>query len=326
MIETYCWADTYATQFYKTGGQSRFLEARFLHACDTIAKVIRKRMFPVIEKQVERVDRAVIQICNDKATIVNTIIEDPRTSVEKASDDIRQFALRQLEEAGDIDVAHRLATVWKMEYVYDEEVLKAALAARREKYLQWEELFPAICVPELLATPAALIKAFSNFRQTDAVLGFDVEWGDEHQGAALLQMGDSKTVILVDIPALSKHAEGANALEQTVGRLFASSNCVVVGFGCRQDLSKLRSSPCARDNHWLGATNAVIDLQALVANIEPSLGRLGLSRCCEHYLGKPLDKSEQVKHRVDDRIRAMLDVVLDSTNLLFLILCIRYAL
>jgi len=183
MIETYCWADTYATQFYKTGGQSRFLEARFLHACDTIAKVIRKRMFPVIEKQVERVDRAVIQICNDKATIVNTIIEDPRTSVEKASDDIRQFALRQLEEAGDIDVAHRLATVWKMEYVYDEEVLKAALAARREKYLQWEELFPAICVPELLATPAALIKAFSNFRQTEAVLGFDVEWGDEHQGA-----------------------------------------------------------------------------------------------------------------------------------------------
>ena len=49
VARNYRLADTYATQFFEVGGRSRFLNARFLHACDTIAKVIKKRALPVIE-------------------------------------------------------------------------------------------------------------------------------------------------------------------------------------------------------------------------------------------------------------------------------------
>lgn len=289
-------ADTYATQFFEVGGRARFLDARFLHACDTIAKVIRKRALPVIERQVGRVDKAVAQVVgcamldDDSPDAVDGTGAGISVATASHGHDIRNFALRQLEENGDIDSAQRLAKIWNMEYTYDEEALKAAVAARREKYLQWDEVLPGSGSPELTSTPEALVKAFSELGQCGGVYGFDVEWGDDHAGAALLQIGTSKAVILVDIPALSMTVEGAGALELTVGSLFASSECVVVGFGCRQDLSKLRSSPCARNNHWFGETTAVLDLQVLVGK---TLGQRGLSRCCEHYLLKPLDKSEQ---------------------------------
>jgi ribonuclease D len=87
--------------------------------------------------------------------------------------------------------------------------------------------------------------------------------------------------------------DGANALEQTVARLFASPSSTLVGFSCRQDLSRLRSSPCARAVHWFGKTDAVVDLQLVVTAKDPKLSKLGLSRVCHSYLGKPLDKAEQ---------------------------------
>ena len=74
------------------------------------------------------------------------------------------------------------------------------------------------------------------------------------------------------------------------GRLFASSDAVVAGFACRQDLSQLRLTPCPRKHHWFSSTTAVIDLKDYVAD---PCAKVGLSRCCEFYLGKPLDKSEQ---------------------------------
>jgi hypothetical protein len=283
-------ADTYATQFFEVGGHSRCLNARFLHACDTIVKVIRKGALPVIEKQVERVDKAVIKVAGCAMLCDSSdAVDGAGTSVATASHDIRNFALRQLEENGDIDSAHRLAKIWNMEYSFDEEALKVAVAARRKKYLQWDEVLPENGFPQLTSTPEALVKAFSELGQHGDVYGFDVEWGDD-AGAALLQIGTSKGVVLVDIPALSMTVEGADALERTVGSLFASSKCVVIGFSCRQDLSRLRSSPCARNNHWFGETSAVLDLQVLVGK---PLSQRGLSMCCEHYLLKPLDKSEQ---------------------------------
>jgi 3'-5' exonuclease len=293
---SYRQADTFATRFVEVGGQSRLLDARFLHACDTIAKVIRKRALPVIERQVERVDKAVAQVagCDLVEDSSSDAVDGAGTSVATASSDIRNFALRQLEENGDMDAAHRLATIWNMEYACDEEAMKAAVAARRKKYLQWNDLLPELPVPELLSTPESLVKAFVKLGQHIAY-GFDVEWGDDCTGASLLQIGTRNAVVLVDIPALSMTLEGSDALEQTVGNLFASFSCAVVGFGCRHDLSRLRSSPCARANHWLGETRAVLDLQALAdkAFADTSLGHVGLSRCCEHFLLKPLDKAEQ---------------------------------
>ena len=277
---------------------------------------------PVIEKQVERIDKSVQKVLLDvgpnppESTWGVPMLADPQTTVETASKDIRDFALRQLEENGDVDNAHRLASLWEMEYVYDEEALQRARAARRAKYLQWDQVFcDGQAVPYLLSTPEAIRTAYAEMMRHPNdhgnVFGFDVEWGDDGPGAALLQIASSNFVMLIDIPALSQTAEGVKAMKETIGRLFAASDddksAVVVGFCCRQDLVRLKASPCVtvagdktqQQQHWLTNVSAVIDLQAVIDQMDrengiPCVKRgLGLSRCCERFLGKPLDKSEQ---------------------------------
>jgi hypothetical protein len=104
-----------------------------------------------------------------------------------------------LEEATEVDAAHRLAALWGMDYVYDEEAVLKAMEARRKLYLQLDDVLPGKS-PALISTPT---------------------------------------------------------------------------------------------EHWLCRTRAVVDAQKLVAVDEPKLKHLGLARVCQHYFGKPLDKSEQ---------------------------------
>jgi hypothetical protein len=274
-------ADKLATKFYECGGKVHYLEARYLHACDTVAKVIRKGAIPVIERQVERVDSAVIRVVKDGIV--------PSSS---AGDEIRDFAMRQLEEVGDIQAAHRLAGEWGLDYVHDEEALKVAALARKEKYLQWEDVLSG-SPPDLLSSADALVSAFEIMVKDQSRFGFDVEWSEDSAGAEILQVSTCHIAILIDLPALSKTPEGTQALTQTLGSLFADSSKVVVGFGCKQDLSKLRSTRCEGGKHWLSGTNAVVDAQPLAEQKEESKRTIGLSRVCEKYLGKPLDKSEQ---------------------------------
>ena len=330
--KNYRQADTYATKFYSFGGKYRYLEARYLHACSTITKVIQKGAIPIIDKQVDRVDKAVNTIRDDAAASSSASLINP----ESACDDIRNFALQQLQESGNADAAHRLAGLWGMDYFYDEEAVLAAAKARREKYLQWEDLVPG-SPPDLISSPGVLISAITDFCDGETkrgnasdvgesdklhgTYGFDVEWNENDAGADLLQLASAKGVLLLDIPALSATPEGVDALRKTVGRLFAS--CTMVGFSCRQDIAKLRSSRTCyhkrkepeseQTMHWFSTCHDVVDLQALVSEADASLGRLGLSRVCERYLGKPLDKSEQCSYwnarplSLNQRIYAALD-------------------
>jgi hypothetical protein len=300
-------ADTIATNLYQEGGKSRYIEARFHHACDTIAKVIAKRQLPIIERQVDRVDRAVakVKVVESSGNVTTTIdssrdntpSEDTTTAMmSEASQEIRQFALRRLEEATEVDAAHRLASLWGMDYVYDEQAVLKAMEARRKRYLQLDDVLPGSSSPELISTPAELRDAFHQFRDAPheyGPFGLDAEWEEDTKGAAVLQLANAKQVLLLDIPALSATEEGTSALEDTVGTLLDCAKSVVVGFACRQDLSRLRGSPCAKTEHWLCGTRAVVDAQKLVAGDEPKLKHLGLARVCHHYFGKPLDKSEQ---------------------------------
>eukprot|EP00536_Pseudo-nitzschia_multiseries_P009459 jgi/Psemu1/242146/estExt_Genewise1.C_2640011 len=123
--------------------------------------------------------------------------------------------------------------------------------------------------------------------------------------------GHSETVLLVDVPALSSTNDGVNALRKTVGEILDNPEWTVTGFSCRQDLSRLRSTPCVQprqqkeeprqalqdenpqEQHWISGASSVVDVQVLVGKAEPALRTTGLSRACEHFLGKPLDKSEQ---------------------------------
>ena len=60
-------------------------------------------------------------------------------------------------------------------------------------------------------------------------------------------------------------------------------------------------SPCVQikqetgqqQQHWMSTTSAVVDVQPLIGTAEDSLRKTGLSRACEHFLGKALDKAEQ---------------------------------
>ena len=311
-------ADAMATSMYNMGGRSRYVEARYFHACDTIAKVVSKRQFPIVDRQVERVDKAIAKVesCSDDdkkcdgdndqidtnedfppQTYSNSLLRSP--SVE-----IREYAIQKFEEAGEIAAAHRLASIYGIDYVYDEEAALKAAAMRKEKYLQFEDVMPGE-VPSLITEPDELISGFDRLLREETKnssspsklhekhIGFDAEWDEETQGAALLQLSSVETVLLIDILALSATEDGVNALRQTVGKLLDNSEWTLIGFACRQDLSRLRASPCVKEQHWMHTTNAAVDVQPMIGVAEPSLRTTGLSRACEQFLGKPLDKSEQ---------------------------------
>jgi len=290
-------ADAFATEFYETGGRSRYAEARFMHACDTIAKVVLKRQYPILERQVLRVDKAYERVQRDCAESQVTSEEE---SIRNGKEDVRNFALARLREVSEHDTAHRLATLWDIEYWYNEADAEKYAEARRERYLQWDEAIPdlASSIPDVISNPNELTDAFKELEATidgtHPVVGFDVEWGEDCAGAALLQLSTTKMSILIDIPALSETLEGCNSLAGTVGQLFAgNTSTVAAGFSCREDRTRLHSSPGVREKHWLVNFNAVVDIKPLIAEDTPKLKHLGLSRVCEHYLGKPMDKAEQ---------------------------------
>ncbi|VEU37465.1 unnamed protein product [Pseudo-nitzschia multistriata] len=299
-------ADALATSLYGMGGRSRFVKARYFHARDTIAKVVARRQFPIVDRQIERVDKAVAKIgrCNE------TEEKSPDGDPASPGADIRRYAIEMLEEAGEITAAQRLASLHGMEYVYDEEAILLAAKARREKYLQYDDLLPGE-IPPLITETHELRSGFDrlvraeekassssscNNHQRRKRMGFDAEWDEETKGVALLQLSGAETVLLIDVPALSSTEDGVNALRETVGKVLDSSDWAVIGFACRQDLSRLRATPCVPvggNPHWISGAGSVVDVQPLVWDAEPALKTTGLSRACEHYLGKPLDKSEQ---------------------------------
>ncbi|CAB9518539.1 Exonuclease mut-7 homolog [Seminavis robusta] len=281
--QRYRQADQFATTFYEQGGKTRYLEARYLHACSTITKVIQKGAIPLI-KQVDRVDKAAQKVVQSTTT---TTTYDPST----VGTEIRDYALQQLVGTGNLDAAQRFAETFDLEYVLDQEAILQAQQARRATYLQFEDLLPG-SPPDLLSSPKALLAAVQELEEDDKVFGFDTEWNQEHGGVDVCQIASLKRVILIDIPTLSSTPEGADALEKTIGRLFASFPAItMVGFSCKQDIKKLRTS-----GSWFGRSQPVKnvqDLQTLAASSDHKMSRLGLSRVCERYLGKPLDKSEQ---------------------------------
>ncbi|CAJ1942274.1 unnamed protein product [Cylindrotheca closterium] len=293
-------ADNMATKLYEQGGRSKYVEARLYHAFDTITKVVYKRQLPIIERQVDRVDKAVEKLKSDMAKESNdeqVVLDEQQVlllsdETDSARKQIRRFALNKLTEAGEGVAAHRLASLWSMDYVYDEEAILVAAAERRKRYLQWDECLAGAGIPNLLSEPQELRTAFDRIRN-DAVFGIDAEWDEETIGAGLFQFSGRNEVLLIDIPALSSTEEGVKALSETVGALMNSSEATVVGFSPRQDLSRLRVSKCVSTNHWLSGTRAVVDAQRIAGEKEPKLRKLGLARVSQHYLGKPLDKAEQ---------------------------------
>ena len=302
-------ADHFATKYYTYGGPERFAEARYLHACDTISKVIRKRVIPLIDKQVERVDAAVKRVKLD--TTSNDV---DMASVGVMSEHIREFALRRLRAANMNSEAMRVARIWNMTYEYDPIAMAEELKQRKLTYLQWDDEGCPGCnegsdkspLPQLIAEPKDLIDQFGILHNKNeaATIGFDCEWGDDGPGVALLQLSSTTNTILLDIPALTATSEGCDSLRATVGKLFSGESNIkyVVGFSCKEDFSRLRASPSLSgkmgSKHWFPVHSKLKakDLRHFISethNLGTRGSPLGLSAACEHFLGKALDKSEQ---------------------------------
>ena len=280
--------DSFATEFYDHGGRLKFAEARLFHAYDTITKVAARRQFPLIEKQIERIDRAFERTKTD--------IQGGEDYDDSGPTEARDFAITKLVEMGEVEAAHRLASLWGRDFIYDDKELERMAKARKEKYLQWEETEVGIIstIPDVLSDPSLFVAEYKEMMSgIGSCVGFDCEFGDEQtKGVALLQLSTLSKAILVDIPALSVTKEGCKALQSTIGDLLAG-HIPVVGFACGEDVRRLRASPSVFDTHWLGSSSAVVDIKPLIATHSPVHKHTGLSSACEKYLKKPLDKAEQ---------------------------------
>jgi hypothetical protein len=301
-------ADQFASKYYEFGGPERYAEARYLHACDTISKVIRKRVMQLIDKQVERVDSAVNRVRED-ITPQSSEEGSAATSIDTMSEHVREFSLRRLRAANMHSEALRLARLWNMTYDHDPVTMMEEMRQRKLTYLQWDDegcpghgaVGSEQTLPQLISEPQTLITQFVTLHENnqEETIGFDCEWGDDGPGVSLLQLSSTTNVMLLDIPALASTSEGCDALRSTVGKLFSGALNIkyVIGFSCKEDFSRLRASPSLGPKHWFPShTNIARDLRQFIAdthNLGSRSSPLGLSAACEYFLGKALDKSEQ---------------------------------
>ena len=259
-------ADTHASQFSDLCGAGRLVEARLRHGEDTIRKVVKKQQFQLVEKVVAGVDRAARQ---------NKDVEARRR--------VRAVALEVLAEASERALARDLRNTWAardgvevdLGFADTGDLAVLDAAARRAKYVQWDEVLPA--VPELIDDATRLDAAVLG----DGPRAFDVEWSDR-AGAALLQLATKEGAVILDVPRLCASREGCAALRR------AFRGAPLLGFGCSQDLARLRATPAAAP--WVDADQEVYDLQTALTQ---KRGGPGLAAAAKAYLGKALDKSQQ---------------------------------
>lgn len=305
-------ADAFATKYYDFGGPERYADARFLHACDTIAKLVKKKQFQIIEKIVERVDEAVARVKNDlipydfEQSAARRDNCGEEISIDSMSVYVREFALRRLREGNQLTAAVRLAGLWQMDYEHDPEQLLQESKKRKLTYLQWDDngcpgFNPdgndnaPLPLPDLITEPSKLLESFRTLEDDPGrTIGFDAEWGDSIKGVALLQLSTLNHTLLLDIPALTSTGEGRKALKYSVGRLFIGQTKVrnLIGFGCKEDFCRLRASSVGND-HWFPQNRdrlIATDLRHVIAETNPELGgrgglHIGLSKACEFFWG-----------------------------------------
>ena len=301
-------ADVFASKYYSWVGQARYAESRYLHALDTITKLVKKRQVPIIDKQIERVDSMVKRVSKDLTSTTTSgesqgkRIRGDDIAIDTMSESVRDFSIRKLRASNQHSAAARLAKLWDIEYNTDLLMMEAELQKRRETYLQWNDcLGETQLLPEVISEPSVLLDQYKLLIDDDKeseIIGFDCEWSDTIQYVALLQLSSTTKTLLLDIPALTTTREGCDALKSTVGKLFTHSSGVhVIGFGCKDDIKRLIASPCVNDNHWFPQQKDlhIKDLRILIAEHSDGsqMKHFGLSRACEFFLGKQLDKAEQ---------------------------------
>lgn len=278
-------ADTHASQFADLCGAPRLVEARLRHAQDTLRKVVKKQQFGLVEKIVAGVDRAARRNQGDTARNHNTAARRNQDPANEARRTVRVLALELLAGASERALARDLRNTWSardgvdvdLGFADTDDIAVLDAAARRERFLQWDEVLPA--VPDLVDDAARLDAAAGALG--DGPRAFDVEWS-ENAGAALLQLATLSSAVIVDVPKLCSTSDGCAALRR------AFRGAPLLGFGCSQDLAKLRATPAVAP--WVDDDQEIYDLQTALSR---KRGGPGLAAAAKAYLGKALDKSQQ---------------------------------
>ena len=60
IVDVSRWADAFATRFYECRRWVQYVKAKLAHAKDTVRRVVQKKAFTVIKRQVARVDWIVL--------------------------------------------------------------------------------------------------------------------------------------------------------------------------------------------------------------------------------------------------------------------------
>ena len=119
--------------------------------------------------------------------------------MESVKENIRTFALDRLEKSGEINEIHCLADMWGREYVYNKEAMQATAAARRKRYLQWNNALPRH-PQDVISLPAELIHLFKVMCGVEGHkprYGFDVECKEDSPVATLFQLSSLKMTFLI---------------------------------------------------------------------------------------------------------------------------------
>lgn len=187
--------------------------------------------------------------------------------------------------------AIRLAKMWEMDYEQDPIQMMEELEKRRLTFLQWDDVeCPGsssgddkpgpLPLPEPISNPDDLLMKFSELVEMHETVGFDCEFHESINFVALLQPFTTTYSLLLDIPALAVTRDGCDALKATVGKLFTRSSDArrVIGFACKDDIKRLRASPCVTAEHWFPQNEFpyVKDLRNLIAEVSPLGGGVGL--------------------------------------------------
>jgi hypothetical protein len=161
------------------------------------------------------------------------------------------------------------------------------LQMRRLTYLQWDDdecpggsgadKERPLPLPEIISDPDDLLMQFSVLTAGETV-GFDCEFHDSINFVALLQLSTTSSCLLLDIPSLTVTKDGCAALRATVGKMFTRSSDAqrqrVIGFACKEDIKRLRNSPCITTDHWFPQNDYphVEDLRNIIAEMSPMNG------------------------------------------------------
>ena len=225
---------------------------------------MKKQQFQLVEKVVAGVDRAARQ---------NKDVEARRR--------VRAVALEVLAEASERALARDLRNTWAardgvevdLGFADTGDLAVLDAAARRAKYVQWDEVLPA--VPDLI-DDATRLDAGPVGRRTAGLRRRVVRQGGRRALGSRRRRAPS-----------SSTCRGSARRARAARRCGAPSGAPLLGFGCSQDLARLRATPAAAP--WVDADQGH-DLQTALTQ---KRGGPGLAAAAKAYLGKALDKSQQ---------------------------------